>query len=282
MSPSTKKERTATVKAQQTHDKMSQPERPNVWQIRLRWLLSIGVFGGVVWWSAAGAEFNFEALVNGLPFMGDFLKRAWPPNFSSFPRYMEPTLETIQMAIIGTLIAALISLPLAFLAAFNVTPHPSLRVIVGGIFNIVRAIPDLAFALLFVSAVGLGSFAGVMALGVTSIGMLGKLYTEAIENIDKGPIEAMEAVGASRIQIMLFGVVPQVLPLLVAHTLFRWEINIRAATVLGLVGAGGIGFHLLTSMRLFQYQNTSMILLIIVALVILLDQISAQVRQRLL
>lgn len=254
----------------------------NVWKKYVQWFFALVAFAVVVGWAAAGAEFNMEALVKGVPFMQDFLGRAWPPNFDNLPKFIPPTLETIQMAIIGTLLAALVSLPLAFLGAFNVTPHPALRMLATGIFNVVRAIPDLAFALLFVSAVGLGSFAGVMALAVTSVGMLGKLYTEAIENIDKGPLEAMDAVGASRLQIMMYAVVPQVLPVLVAHTLFRWEINIRSATVLGLVGAGGIGYHLLTSMRLFQYRDTSVILLVIVVLVILLDQLSAQVRQRLL
>jgi len=254
---------------------------PNRWQTYVRWLLGLVAFAVAVSWSAAGAEFNFQALSDGLPFMADFLQRAWPPNFQNLPRFVQPTIETIQMSIIGTLLAALLSLPLAFVGAFNITPHPALAFVARGIFNVVRAIPDLAFALLFVSAVGLGSFAGVMALSVTSIGMLGKLYTEAIENIDRGPIEAMEAVGAGRIQILMYAVVPQVLPVLVAHTLFRWEINMRAATVLGLVGAGGIGFHLLTSMRLFQYRDTSVILLVIIVLVVVLDQLSARIRQRL-
>lgn len=250
------------------------------WRV-LRLVLYLVLAYVVLYWSAAGAKFNFQKLFEGLPFIADFLNRAWPPNFNSFAKFVGPTIETIQMAIIGTVIAMIFALPLSFVAAFNVNDEVVTRSIARAIFNIIRAIPDLAFALIFVSAVGLGSFSGVLALGITSIGMLGKLYTEAIENIDRGPIEAMDAVGAGRVQLIMYGIVPQVLPLLIAHSLFRWEINIRAATVLGLVGAGGIGFHLLTSMRLFQYRDTSMIIIIIIVLVIALDEFSSRIRQRL-
>jgi len=232
----------------------------------------------VYWYSALGSELSLTALIQGMPYIVDMVSRMLPPSFSAMSSLIKPTLETVQVAIWGTTLAVILALPLGFLAAKNVSPHPVLYNVSRLILNTQRSISELVFALIFVAAVGLGPFPGVLALAFHSAGQLGKFYAEAIENIDPGPMEALESTGAHKVQTLVFSVVPQILPEFVTYTLYRWEVNVRAATVLGLVGAGGIGFELMKSMRLFNYQETSMILIIILITVIIIDYISSRIR----
>ncbi len=263
------------------HSRVAVPPREKrffTWQRILVILLMMAVY----WYSAVGSELSFTALIQGAPHIVDIISRMLPPNFLLVRSLIKPTLETIQVAVWGTTLAVVIALPLGFLAARNVTPHPVFYMISRLILNAQRAISELVFALIFVAAVGLGPFPGVLALAVHSAGQLGKFYAEAVENIDPGPVEALEATGANKIQTLVFSVVPQVLPEFVTYTLYRWEVNVRAATVLGLVGAGGIGFELMKSMRLFKYQDTSMILLVILLTVSVLDYVSSRIRKRII
>ena len=187
--------------------------------------------------------------------------------------------DSIAMAWLGTLIAALFAIPMSFLAAENLVARP-IAWVTRQIFNILRAIPEVILALLFVPMFGLTPMAGVMAIGVGSIGSLGKLFYEIIENIQPGPVEAADAVGASRLQRVRWGVVPQVAPELSSFLLYRFEINIRASAVLGVVGAGGIGGALTDSFRFKEYGVAGLALIVVIVGTIVVDTISGAVRRR--
>jgi phosphonate transport system permease protein len=175
----------------------------------------------------------------------------------------------------------MMALPLAVLAAANVTPSRVLYYLSRGVIGFTRAVPDLVWALLFVTAVGLGPFPGGLALAVHSIGMLGRLFAETIENMDMAPIDALALTGANRMQVFTHGVVPTVLPALLGIGLYRLDENIRSSLVLGFVGAGGIGFELLTAMNLFQYREVSLLLIVIFVVVFAAERLSAICRERL-
>lgn len=193
---------------------------------------------------------------------------------------VEGMLESLYMAWVGTLIGALISFPLGFLAAENISPRPVVFV-TRQVLNVIRAIPELILAIVVMMQIfGLGPVAGAMALGVHSIGTLGKLTAEVIEGVDQGPIEAARAVGATRLEVLRWGVVPQALPETIAFWLYRFEINIRAGAVLGVVGAGGIGSILSRSFQQREWDRIGITLLVIILVTIIVDNLSAQVRRR--
>jgi phosphonate transport system permease protein len=205
-------------------------------------------------------------------------KQRWWDN--TFPQtIVGATLETVQMALAGTFLALLVAFPLGFLAARNTTPHRWVYNAVRLGLNFLRTIPDLALGLLFVAAVGLGAFAGTLALAIHTATVLGKLLSESVENIDEGVVEAIRATGAGYTQILSFAVLPQILPDLISFTLYRLETNIRAASVLGLIGAGGIGYLMNTSFRTFQYQEAAAIVLVLIVLVMLVDYMSSRLRR---
>ncbi|MCE3289166.1 MAG: phosphonate transporter, inner rane subunit [Caulobacter sp.] len=195
--------------------------------------------------------------------------------------YISKMWETIQMALWGTFLAILVAIPLGLLGARNITPvwiqQPVRRVL-----DLVRSIPDLVLAVIFITAVGLGPFAGVMAMMFNTGGVLAKLFAEAVESIDKGPVEGVRATGAVKLQEIAWGVLPQVAPLWTGYALYRFESNSRAATVLGLIGAGGIGQVLIDSTNSFAYDQTGCIVLVIVVAVSGIDLLSQAIRTRLL
>jgi phosphonate transport system permease protein len=222
-----------------------------------------------------------QDLVTGIHGMADILRRAMPPDFARFDAELWPALETIDIALFGTIAGVAMALPLAVFAAANVTPSRALYYAARGIIGFTRAVPDLVWALFFVTAVGLGPFPGGLALAVHSIGMLGRLFAETIEHMDMAPIEALALTGARRLQIFTHGVVPSVLPALLGIGLYRLDENIRSSLVLGFVGAGGIGFQLLTAMNLFQYREVSLLLIVIFVIVFIAERLSAMLRERL-
>lgn len=241
-------------------------------------LLALGILG----WSAEGVDLRPGEFLAGIPSILRYVSHMFPPNLTYGRELIRPAIETIQIAIWGTLLAVLPSLPLGILAAMNVTPNAILYHTARVILNTCRGVSELVFALIFVAAVGLGPFPGVLALAVHNAGMLGKFYAEAIEAVDPGPIEALRAAGANRLQTIALAIAPQVLPQFVAFNLYRFEVSIRSATVLGLVGAGGIGFHLISSIRLFQYQDTSMVLVVVLLLVWMTDIASSWLRRQII
>jgi phosphonate transport system permease protein len=221
-----------------------------------------------------------QDLITGAHGMADILARSWPPDFSQLPEAAWPTLETVDIALFGTVVAVFLALPLAVLAARNTTPARPFWWGARGLIALARAVPDLVWALLFVTAVGLGPFPGALAISVHSVGMLGRLFSEVIEDMDMGPVEALTMTGASRLAVFTHAVVPGVLPSLLGIALYRLDENIRSSLVLGFVGAGGIGFQLLTAMNLFQYRTVSLLLLVTFVLVMAAERLSAALRQR--
>src|SRR5882672_9116966 len=249
------------------------------WRFHHILLVAAGV--AFLLWCADGAELRPKEIVRAVPIIGVYFARMWPPRWGFADSVWKPALETIYIAIWGNVLATVIGLPLGVLAARNVVRSSALRSLAKGVLNLFRSISELIWAIFFVAAVGLGPFPGALALGMNYGGILGRLYAEAIENVDKGPIEAMEATGASRLQVILFAILPQALPQFVTYNLYWFEVGVRSATVLGMVGAGGIGFELITSIRLFEWREVGVILLFILGLVTIIDLASTFIRSRL-
>ncbi|MBI1396434.1 MAG: phosphonate ABC transporter, permease protein PhnE [Betaproteobacteria bacterium] len=248
----------------------------------LAWCASLGIAVAVLVWSARGIGLSPIELVRGLPWVVDLVSRMLPPNWAFADRLVRPVVETVQIAIWGTLLGVLLALPLCFFAARNLSPNPAVFHLMRQVLNALRGINEIIFALVFVAAVGLGPFAGVLALSIHGAGMLGKFFAEAIEEIEPGPVEALRATGARPALVVVFGVLPQVVPSWIASTLYRFEVNLRAATILGMIGAGGIGFELVSSMKLFQYRDTATCVLVILAMVMTADYLSSRLRARVL
>ncbi|MCG3150570.1 MAG: Phosphate-import permease protein PhnE [Verrucomicrobiae bacterium] len=232
-------------------------------------------------WALRGAEFAPGKLAGAFPHAWDFLKRLAPPDWSVTGTAVTALGETIQMALLGTTIGALISLPLAVLAARNLSPR-WLSVIGRGLLNLIRTVPSIVWGLFFVAAVGLGPFSGVLALSVYTVGYLGKFYYETFEAMDDSAAEALRTAGATQAQVFQYAILPQSLPLLANYTIFILEYSIRAATILGVVGAGGVGYYLYVYLRNFDYQKAATMLLLLLAVVIVMDWLSGWLRQQLL
>jgi len=229
--------------------------------------VGIGASPRVVW----------EGLPSFFKLMGDL----FPPNWGVLPVLVRPAVQTLQMALVGTTQGALLSVPLILLASRNVTRQAWLYYGSRGILNLLRTVPELLYAAILVAAVGIGPFAGILALTIFSMAIIAKLTSESLEAIDPGPMEALEAAGANRLKMVRYAVVPQILPAYLSYVLFVFEINVRVSFVLGLVGAGGIGQLLLTALNLFRYQSATVIILVTLAAVITIDAISVRVRQAL-
>ncbi|MCL4476197.1 MAG: phosphonate ABC transporter, permease protein PhnE [Nitrospirae bacterium] len=223
---------------------------------------------------------SFKEIAHGMPRIWEFLNSMFPPDFSDISSYVKLMAETVGMGISGTFIAVLISVPMGMLSARNMAHRPLIYNLMKEIANFFRAMPELMFALIFVAAVGLGPFAGVLVIAIHTAGFLGKFYAEAIENVDPKPVEAVEATGARFIQRIRHSVFPQVMPLFNSYNLYILDRNIRASTVMGIVGAGGIGFDLVMSMKLFEYQKTATLILIILFTVMLVDWLSSYLRKK--
>ena len=204
-----------------------------------------------------------------------------PPDFARWQKWLMPLADTLAMSIGGTVLAVALSFPLAFLAAHTTAPD---RLTYHGArmtLNALRAIPELIMGIIFVAAVGFGALPGVLALGLHSVGMVGKFFAEAIEHVDPKPVEAARAAGATELQVIWRAVLPQVLPQMADVTIYRWEYNFRASTVMGAVGAGGIGLELMGSLRLMDYQQVSAILLCILVCVTAVDAVGGWLRRKL-
>ena len=238
--------------------------------------VGVVVLAWIVWDTSADPV----RLARGVPWMLDFFRRMLPPDLSVLPAALLGALKTVEIALLGTTVAAVAALPLGFMSARNVAPPP-LFYPARAVLNFFRSIDTLVYALVFVAAVGLGPFPGVLAVIAYTTTSLAKLYSEAIEGIQRGPVDAITATGATRLQVLRYGVLPQVLPLFLSYVLYRLESNIRAATVLGFVGAGGIGFYLQTYLRMIDYRAAATVLLVTVAMVIVVDWVSSRLRAKL-
>ena len=227
-----------------------------------------------------GADMRPLDLIKDSGNMATYAADFFPPNFSQWRLFVEEMLITLQIALWGTALAVLTAIPMALLGSSNLVPpwvyQPFRR-----LMDACRAINEMVFAMLFVVAVGLGPFAGVLALWIHTTGILAKLFSEAVEAIDPQPVEGIRSTGASALHEILYGVIPQVMPLWISFALYRFESNVRSATVVGMVGAGGIGVVLWEIIRGFQYAETCAVMLIIIGTVTCIDLLSARIRRAL-
>jgi len=230
--------------------------------------------------SAIATKLNPLSLIQGIENVIALIARMLPPNLGVWRQVLSLSLETIYIAITATTLAIIISFPLSLMAAKNTTPHPITYHVIRNILNFLRGVPELIFALLFVVAVGMGPFAGVLAVATHTIGVLGKIFAEYIEEAKLGPQEAIISTGATKLQVIYYGIIPQIIPNILAMIFYRFEVNVRSATVLGFVGAGGIGFYLLTSMRLLNYRTSITCIIAILIMVGMIDYLSSFIRSK--
>jgi phosphonate transport system permease protein len=227
------------------------------------------------------AQVDIGRLVTGLPKLGYWLAQAWPPKLHELPLFLERMAETVAMAALGTTFATLAAIPMAVLASRNITPFPKLYYPARWFLNGLRGIDSFVFALIFVAAVGLGPFAGVIGIALHTWGSAAKFFADHIENANLGPLEAVRTTGAGRYTALMYALLPDVLPVMLSTTLFWWEFNVRASTVLGVVGAGGIGLELKNSMDLLDFSRLFTIIALILVVVTILDQFSSWLRKKL-
>jgi phosphonate transport system permease protein len=225
--------------------------------------------------------FDAQRLIEGAPALAQLFRDMVPPDFSRWQFWLKPLLDTLAMSVAGTVLAVVFSLPLALLSAHNTSPHAVVYQSCRIVLSFLRSVPEIIMGIIFVAAVGFGALPGVLALGMHSVGMVGKFYAETIEHADPKPLEAARAAGASPFQVITHAVLPQVLPQLADITIYRWEYHFRASAVLGIVGAGGIGFELIAALRVIEYAQVSAILLTILACVIVVDGLGAWLRRKL-
>lgn len=248
---------------------------------KLAWNLALAaVVLALYGWAVFGAKIEWSAFLSSAPHAADFLRRAFPPDLSVTGTALDALRATVQMALLGTTFGAALSLPLGMMAAKNLSPR-WLYFAARGLLNLVRAVPSVVWGLFFVAAVGLGAVAGVLALTFYTVGYLGKFFYETFEAADDSAATALRSAGASPPQVFQYAILPQSAPLLLNYGLFMLEYNIRAATILGVVGAGGIGFYLLVYIQQFDYPKAATVLLILLAVVLLMDALSAWVRRTL-
>jgi phosphonate transport system permease protein len=230
-------------------------------------------------WSWKGAEIRPGDLVRDSGNMAKFAADFFPPNFRDWRLYLDEMLVTVHIAVWGTVLGVVCAVPFGLLSSTNIVPpwiyHPVRR-----LMDACRAINEMVYAMLFIVAVGLGPFAGALALWIHTMGTLAKLFSEAVEAIDPRPAEGVRATGATAIEEILYGVIPQVLPLWISYSLYRFESNVRSASVVGMVGAGGIGVVLFEAIRGFQYAQTCAVIIIIIVFVTAIDLVSAKIRAR--
>lgn len=241
------------------------------------WLIGLAVF--LYCWQVISEATTWFFVWDAPRIAGDIWERATPPRWDYIARLGRPIWDTINIATLGTMIALVLAVPVAFLAARNTTPSQFLiRPVALLIIVSTRSINSLIWALLLIAIIGPGVFAGVIAIAIRSIGFCAKLLYEAIEEIDPKQVEAIEATGASKLQVMAYAIAPQIAPAFAGIAVFRWDINIRESTVLGLVGAGGIGLQLQGSLNTLAWPQVSLILLVILAAVVISEWVSAKVR----
>lgn len=225
--------------------------------------------------------FDAQRFMESGPAIRQLASEMVPPDFSRWQSWIRPLVDTLAMSVAGTALAVVLSLPLALLAARNTSPSPAVYFLTRTLLAFLRSVPEIILGVLFVAAVGFGALPGVLALALHSVGMVGKFYAEAIEHVDPKPVEAARAAGATSMQVVMNAVLPQALPQLADVTIYRWEYHFRASAVLGIVGAGGIGFELMAALRLLNYDQVSAILLSILACVVIVDSIGANLRKSL-
>lgn len=273
--------------ANQCRDGGAQPKRtyPDQWERHTprerltQWLWLIGgAFAAV--WSVSALDIEWAFFADAHEQAADLIQRMWPPRWSYLPLVVRPLIETIHIATLGTMISIVLALPVAFLAARNTTLNQGTWLLGRAILVLSRSINTVIWGLLFVAIFGPGPVAGICAVAARSVGFIAKLVAEAIEEVESGQIEAVEATGAGTFQIYGVAILPQILPVLIGTSIYRWDINVRESSVLGFVGAGGIGLLLYASINQFAWSQVLVILIAILAIIIISEALSAYVRSR--
>jgi len=241
------------------------------------WLGGIAIAAA---WSVSALDIEWAFFADAHEQAADLISRMWPPRWSYLPRIVQPLIETLHIATLGTMIAIVFALPVAFLAARNTTYNQATWLIGRAMLVMSRSINTVIWGLLFVAIFGPGPVAGICAVAARSIGFIAKLVAEAIEEVDAGQIEAVESTGASTLQVYGVAILPQILPVLIGTSIYRWDINVRESSVLGFVGAGGIGLLLYASINQFAWSQAIVILIAILGIVIISEALSAYVRSR--
>ena len=263
----------------------AQRRYPDVWRRRstresaVGWLWTAAVAFAAVW-SVSALDIEWAFFADAHEQAIDLATRMWPPRWSYLPVIVKPLIETLHIATLGTLIGLVFSVPLAFLSARNTTLNSYTWAIGRALLVASRSVNTVIWGLVFVAIFGPGPVAGICAVAARSVGFLAKLLAEAIEEVDRGQVEAIEATGAATAQVYLVGILPQVLPVLIGTTVYRWDINVRESSVLGFVGAGGIGLYLYASINQFAWQQVLVVLTAILVIVIAAEALSAYVRAR--
>ncbi|HWK91859.1 MAG TPA: phosphonate ABC transporter, permease protein PhnE [Luteimicrobium sp.] len=256
----------------------ARPSRPRRWPARVVVLV---VLVAITAWSWVAVDVDLAALAQNFSNAQDTLVQLFQPDYSFFGETLQPLLETVQMAVIGTAVGCAVSLPLSFLASRATNPNGPLLGVVRTVMNVVRSIPDLLYASIFVTVVGTGALSGVLSLVLFNLGIMVKLVSEALDGVDRGGQEAALASGATWLQADRAAMLPEVAPQYVSQTIYVLELNIRASTVIGLVGAGGLGMLIDRVRTFYQYHYLSLIILEILVLVLLLELLSSAARKRL-
>ena len=250
-------------------------------QWSLKTVFSIVLFCFILVFIIKDLEINFIKLASdSSKYFGDILTRMLPPDFSNLNLLMYAMFETIEIAFLGTFIAIVLSIPFGLFSARNLAPNYFVYIICKTIVIFFRAIPEFIIAMILVIAIGFGAMPGVLALGLHTMGFLAKFYAEDIEHINTGPIDALRSSGATKSQIISFGIIPQILPAFVANNLYILDRNVRMATMLGIVGAGGIGYELQSSFRMFEYERVSAIIILIFLTIFVIDYLSSFIRSK--
>jgi phosphonate transport system permease protein len=258
---------------------------PEVWRkhtpresaVHAIWMVAVALASV---WAVSALEIEWVFFKDAHLQAKDLAERMWPPRWSYLPKIVAPLIETIHIATLGTAIAVVFSVPLAFLAARNTTANGFTWAVGRGLLVASRSVNTVIWGLLFVAIFGPGPLAGIAAVAARSVGFLAKLVAEAIEEADRGPVEAIESTGASTFQVYAVGILPQVMPVLIGTTVYRWDINVRESSVLGFVGAGGIGLYLYASINQFAWQQVLVVLLAILVVVSASEAVSAYGRER--
>jgi phosphonate transport system permease protein len=241
---------------------------------------AIGI--AIIIWAFDGAGWSVEKIMRAPPALADFLSRSWPPSTHNFSRLSWKMIETLQIAFTGAVLGIVLSLPIALLAARGLIVGNAVNQIVRTLLGFVRAVPDIAWALVFVVAVGLGPFAGVFAITLDTIGFCGRFFADDMESADQGPAEALTATGARKIDVVACATMPAAMPAFVSTSLFAVEKAVRSSTILGLVGAGGIGIELKVGFDLFDYPTAMTVILMIAVVVIIIEQVGVIVRRKII
>lgn len=238
----------------------------------------------VILWALQGGGFSLEKVAAAPPRFADFIDRAFPPNTdpATLTRMFWKMVETMQIAIAGAFLGIVLSLPIAILAARGLISGPIVTTAIRGVLGFIRAVPDIAWALIFVVAVGLGPFAGTLAIMIDTVGFCGRFFADDMEGTDKGPAEALEATGARKLDVVACATIPAAAPAFVSTGLYALEKAVRSSTILGLVGAGGIGIELKVGFDLFDYPSAMTVILMIAVVVIGIEALSGWVRTKII